>query len=137
MAKAFFHLFHLQKQTSPMINDNTTVADNPTGLEELFTKLKDYAETRVDLVKLIAINKVSGFMSTVISMIILLGILFTVILCISIGLAILIGQLLGATYYGFFIVAGLYLIVGLVLYTKRGSILKSPVSDRLIKEMMD
>lgn len=120
-----------------MINDNTTVDDNPTGLEELFTKLKDYAETRIDLVKLIAINKVSGFMSTVISMIILLGILFTIILCISIGLAILIGQLLGATYYGFFIMAGLYLIIGLVLYANRGNSLKDPVSNRLIKEMMD
>lgn len=120
-----------------MIDDNTTVEDNPTGLEELFTKLKDYAETRVDLVKLIAINKVSGFLSTVISMIILLMIFFTTILCISLGLAIWIGQLLGATYYGFFIIAGLYLIIGLVLYANRGNILKSPVSNRLIKEMMD
>lgn len=120
-----------------MIDDNTTVEENPTGLEELFAKLKDYAETRVDLVKLIAINKVSGFLSTVISMIILLMILFTTILCISLGLAIWIGQLLGATYYGFFIIAGLYLIIGLVLYANRGNILKSPVSNRLIKEMMD
>ncbi|MEO6637467.1 MAG: hypothetical protein ABIN25_04280 [Ginsengibacter sp.] len=114
-----------------------TVEDNPTGLEELFSKLKDYAETKVDLVKLIAINKVSGFMSTVISMIILLMILFTTILCITIGLAIWIGYLLGAVYYGFFIIAALYLIIGLVLYSRRGSILKNPVSDRLIKEMMD
>lgn len=120
-----------------MINENATVEDKPTSLEELFTKLKGYAETRIDLVKLIAINKVSGFMSTVISMIILLMILFTTILCISIGLAIWIGQLLGATYYGFFIVAGLYLIIGLVLYSNRGNILKDPVSNRLIKEMVD
>lgn len=120
-----------------MINDNATVEDKPTGLEELFNKLKVYAETRFDLVKLVAINKVSGFMSTVISMIILLMILFTTILCITIGLAILIGYLLGAVYYGFFIIAGLYLIVGLVLYANRGNILKDPVSNRLIKEMMD
>ncbi len=120
-----------------MINDNATMEDKPTGLEEFFTKLKDYAETRVDLVKLIAINKVSGFMSTVIAMIMLLMILFTAILCISIGLAILIGHLLGAVYYGFFIIAGLYLIIGFVLYANRGNILKAPVSNRLIKEMMD
>lgn len=120
-----------------MINDNSTVEDKPTGLEELFTKLKDYVETRIDLVKLISINKMSGFMSIVISMIILLMILFTTILCISIGLAILIGHLLGAIYYGFFIIAGVYLIIGLVLYANRGNILKGPVSNRLIKEMMD
>ncbi|MDQ6763147.1 MAG: hypothetical protein M3015_11050 [Bacteroidota bacterium] len=120
-----------------MTNDNVIVEDKPTGLEDLFTKLKDYAETKIDLVKLMGINRVSGFMSTVISMIILLMILFTTILCISIGLAILIGQLLGATYYGFFIIAGLYLLIGLVLYARRGSILKEPVSNRLIKEMMD
>ncbi len=120
-----------------MINDNATIEEKPTGLEELFTKLRDYADTRFDLLKLKAIDKVSGFTSTVITMLILLMILFTVILCISIGLAVLVGHLLGAMYLGFFAIAGLYIIIGLILYAKRGNVLKTPVSDRLIKEMMD
>ena len=118
-----------------MMNDN--MEDRQTGLEELFNKLKAYAETRFDLFKLIAINKASGFFSTFITMIILLMVLFTVILCISIGAALLIGQWLGAASYGFFIIAGCYLIIGLILFSKRGNILKDPVSNKLIKEMID
>ena len=116
---------------------NEAVDDKATSIEELFTKLKDYAETRLNLYKLMAINKVSGFFSTFVSMLILLLILFTFILCISIGAALLIGQWLGASYYGFFIVAGLYLIIGLVLFSARGSLLKTPVSNKLLKEMVD
>lgn len=113
------------------------IEDKPTGVEELFDKVKEYAETRLDLYKLIVINKASGFFSTFITMLILLLILFTVILCISIGAALVIGQWLGTASYGFFIIAGLYFIIGLVLYSMRGNILKEPVSNKLIKEMVD
>jgi F0F1-type ATP synthase assembly protein I len=115
-----------------MINDNAT-----TGLEDLFTKLRDYAETRIDLIKLMAISKVSGLISTVVSMMMLILLLFLAIICLTIGIAILIGHLLGAAYWGFFIITILYVIIGLVVYAKRGSILKNPISDKLIKEMMD
>ncbi len=116
---------------------NDTMEDKATGLEELFNKAKDYADTRLDLYKLVAVKKISGFLSTFVTMIILLMILFTIILCISIGAALLIGQWLGAAYYGFFIIAGVYLIIGLVLYSMRGNLLKNSVSDKLIKEMVN
>ncbi|MEP6584411.1 MAG: hypothetical protein ABJA90_09090 [Ginsengibacter sp.] len=118
-----------------MMNDTTE--DKPTGVEELFNKFKDYADTRVNLYKLKAINKVSGVFSTFATMMILMFVFFTVFLCVTFGVAFLIGEWLGASSYGFFIIAALYLIIGLVLYSKRGSILKNPVSDRLIKEMID
>ncbi len=35
----------------------------PTSVEELFYKLKDYGDTRLDLLKLKGINKLSGFLS--------------------------------------------------------------------------
>jgi len=111
--------------------------NKPTSLEELFEKLRDYADTRIDLFKLKSIQKVSGFMSAVIVSVILIIILSTVILCITIGAALLIGALIGKTYLGFFIVAALYLIIGLVLYSKRGKIIKTPVSNKLIRELMD
>ncbi len=125
----------MSTEPSSMINEK--MQDKPTGLEELFNKLKNYAETRLTLYKLKAISKVSGFLSTFVVILILLMIFFTVILCITIGAALLIGQWLGAASYGFFIIAALYLIIGLVLYSKRGSILKTSVSDKLIKDMMD
>jgi hypothetical protein len=126
----------MDSQTSS--NDkNINMENQPSNVEELFYKLKDYGDTRLDLFKLKSINKISGFITSIITSAILLVLLALVLLCITIGAALLIGALLGKTYYGFFIIAGVYIIVGLVLYSSRDKMLKTPVSNRLIKELID
>jgi len=111
--------------------------NKPINVEELFQKLKDYADTRLDLLKLKSINRVSGFVSSIFTLVVLVLILFAVLFCISIGLALVIGAWVGQAYWGFFIVAALYLIIGLVLYSARDKIIKTPVSNKLIKELID
>jgi hypothetical protein len=108
-----------------------------TNVEELFYKLKDYGDTRLDLFKLKGINKVSGFLSTLIVSVVLVVLLFLVLICISIGLALLIGSWLGHSYWGFFIIGAIYIIIGLVLFSGRNKMIKEPVSNLLIKELMD
>ncbi|MEO6812673.1 MAG: hypothetical protein ABI172_01995 [Ginsengibacter sp.] len=126
----------MDSQTSS--NDkNINMENQPSNVEELFYKLKDYGDTRLDLFKLKSINKISGFITSIITSAILMVLLALVLLCITIGAALLIGALLGKTYYGFFIIAGVYIIVGLVLYSSRDKMLKTPVSNRLIKELID
>ena len=111
--------------------------NKPTNVEELFHKLKEYADTRLDLFKLKGINKVSGFMSSFLTMIVLLLLFFAVLFCITIGVALVIGEWIGKVYCGFFIVAGIYLIIGLVLYAMRDKVIKTPVSNKLIKELFN
>ena len=111
--------------------------NKPTNLEELFERLQEYADTRIDLFKLKSIHKISGFMSSVIASLVLVVLLSAVIFCITIGLALLIGAWIGKTYIGFFIVGFIYLIAGLVLYSMRGKLIKTPISNKLIKELMD
>lgn len=108
-----------------------------TNVEDLFNKLKDYGDTRVDLFKLKAINKISGFLSSLITSIILIVLSLLIIICISIGLALLIGSFLEETYYGFFIVGGIYFIIGLILFATKTKILKTPISNSLLKELLD
>lgn len=108
-----------------------------TSVEELFYKIKDYGDTRLDLFKLKSINKAAGFLSTVITSVVVAMLFFLVIICVSIGLALLIGQSLGNYYYGFFIIAAIYLIAGLILYANKTKIIKTPISDRLIKDLID
>jgi len=110
---------------------------NPTSVEDLFEKVKDYADVRIDLFKLKAINKVSGFVSSFLTTIVMALIFFVVFLCITAGLAFWIGDSLGKAWYGFFIVGGGYLIIGLVLYSVRGRLVKSVISNKLIKELID
>lgn len=111
--------------------------ENKTAnVEELFQKIRDYADVRLELFKLKSINKVSGFMSAIVTMIILVILFSAVLLCITIGLGLLIGEYVGNAF-GFFIVAAIYLIIGLVLYSKRAKLIKTRVSNKLIKELID
>ncbi|MEO6820757.1 MAG: phage holin family protein [Ginsengibacter sp.] len=111
--------------------------NQPTNVEELFEKVKDYAETRIDLFKLKTVNKVSGFLSNLITTILLVSLLFLVLIFLFIGLALLIGSWIGQAYFGFLIMAALFIIIGLVLYSVKGKILKTPISNSLIKSLID
>lgn len=111
--------------------------NKPTNVEELLQKLKDYADVRIDLLKLKGISRVSGFMSSALTMVVITIIFGTVFLCITIGLALWIGSLLQQPYLGFFIMAALYLIIGLVLYSNRSKLIKDKISNSLIKELID
>lgn len=111
--------------------------ESKTSVEELFDKLRDYIDTTVDLFKLKSIKKVSGFLSTFTIAIILLGVSFLVLTLLSIGFALLIGAWLGKMYYGFFVMGGIFIIIGLVLYSRRKKWLKITISDKLIQELFD
>lgn len=111
--------------------------ESKTNIEELGQKLKEYVETKVDLMKLRAINKLSKIVSTLVTSILLVFLFFIIMLCISFGLSYFVGSLLGETYYGFFVVGGFYLIIGLIIFYTRDKWIKTPISDRLIKDILD
>jgi len=112
--------------------------ENQTSpVESLIDRVKSYVETRIDLLRLKAIDKSSSFLSLLISMIIVILIGFIFIMMLSIGVALLIGHLLGNTYYGFFIVAGFYLVVALLIFSFRKKWLKEPIANSMIKNLMD
>lgn len=113
-----------------MENQSSTV-------ESLIDRVKIYVETRIELLRLKAIDKSSSFLSLLISMIIVILMSFIFIILFSVGLALLIGEMLGKTYYGFFIVAGFYLLVGLILLAFRNKWLKTPIADSMIKNLTD
>ena len=108
-----------------------------TPVESLIDRVKSYVETRIDLLRLKAIDKSSSFLSLLLSMIVVILISFMAITMFSIGIAILLGDLLGKSFYGFFIVAVFYIITGLVLYFMREKWLKSPIANSMIKNLLD
>ena len=117
---------------------NTENMENKTtNVEELFYKLKDYADTRIDLFKLKAISKVSGVLSSVISGVVLVLLFFMVLICITIGFALLIGNALGQIWLGFLIMAGIYIVIGLIMFMSRAKFIKTPISNKFIKEFVD
>ena len=110
--------------------------EEQSNIESLFSKAGDYLETRVDLFRLKTIDKTAEVISSVATQVVLLMITTFFFLLLSIGVAFWVGDLLGKTYYGFFAVAGFYLIVGLIFYAGRRKWLKQPVSDLIIRKAL-
>ncbi|HVZ95759.1 MAG TPA: hypothetical protein VG847_02715 [Chitinophagaceae bacterium] len=105
--------------------------------ENLFQKLKEYTEVQFSLFKLRGINKLAASMASIISIVVLIVIGGGILLCFTIGLSLLIGSWIGKIYAGFFIVGGIYLIAGLLLYLVRDKFIHRRVADKLIKELLN
>ncbi len=111
--------------------------NQPNTFGSVLENAGDYLETRLDLLKLQAVNKSSDVTSSVVSrMIILLMVSFAVFI-LNMGLALWVGELLGKVYLGFFVIAGFYMLVGLLLHLFRRTWLKEPVSSLIIKKMLN
>jgi hypothetical protein len=105
------------------------------SVQSLIDRAKDYVETRIDLLKLQAANKSADVISSIASAVVM-GVMFIFFfLLLNIGLALLLGQLLGNNYYGFFIMAAIYLIIGLLFKSSGDKWVKQPVSSMLIKKL--
>jgi hypothetical protein len=110
--------------------------DNVTTIEKLFDKAEEYSVTTIELLRLEAIKKSSDVISSVLSKIVIIVSVALSILILNIGLALWLGKLAGENYYGFFIVAGVHLIIGLLVYTFRNSWIKIPITNKIIAKMM-
>lgn len=107
-----------------------------SSFEILFEKASDYIETRVELLKLQAVDKSTDVASSVTSKIIIAILILFFLVMANIGVALLIGDALGKVYWGFFIVAGFYLLVGLIFYAFRNQLLKTPMSNYIVKNIL-
>ncbi len=101
-------------------------------LGDLVTKVTDIAETKVEIFKLRAAQKISLTLSSIITMMAIVFIGGLVMVVISIGMAFLIGPLMGNISYGFFAVGGFYVLAGFILYLFRKKILSGPLSNLII-----
>jgi len=111
--------------------------DKTTILESLIDSAENYGKSSIELWKLKAIKKTSEAVSSIAASVIVLFISVLFIFILSIGLSLWIGDYLGKSYWGFFIVAGIYLLVALICMAAKKQLLKTPVSNSIIKNIMD
>ncbi len=103
-----------------------------SNLSALFKSTMGYVDTRLDLFKLSLLRKASEGISSIVSKAIAISLFTFAFLLLSIGLSIYLGKLMGGTEYGFFLIGGLFVIVGIVFYVLRRKIIKAPISNTLI-----
>jgi hypothetical protein len=58
-------------------------------------------------------------------------------LFLNLGIALWLGELLGKTYFGFFIVAAFYILAGLIVHLFMNKKIKRQVGDALVKRMLN
>ncbi len=105
-------------------------------MKALFEKAEQYIRTSIELLKLKAIDKAADMISSIVSGLALVIFLFFFVFIVSIGLALYFGDMLGRTYLGFFIVAGFYLLLGILIKVFGHTWLKIPVFNAIVKKTL-
>lgn len=111
--------------------------ESPASLiESLIERVETYSKTTYELSKFRVLEKSTRIASSVVSRLGVIIILSMFLLTLNTGIALLLGELLGKFYYGFFIVAAFYLVVGIVFYFFLHQWIKKPLSDLIIKKAL-
>jgi hypothetical protein len=107
------------------------------SFEALFGRAGDYFETRLELIRLKSVDKSAGVVSSFASRLTVGLIILIAVIIISIGVSLWVGEYFGNAYYGFFIVGGVYLLIGFIVFLLRKLLLKNPVEDLFIDKVLN
>lgn len=89
-------------------------------LDNLISNLTGYVETKVELIKVEVRDDVISGLAKAITYLIISFVFAMVLLLLSIGLAFVLAERIG-TFWGFGIVGGIYLVLGVILFFSRQS----------------
>ncbi len=111
--------------------------DNVKLIESLLESTFRYGVKELELLKLKTINKTSNVVSGMVPHAIVLIILFLFLLFLNFGLAFWLGEILGNNFYGFFVIAAFYAIVGLVIHFFMHKWIKRKIGNFLVKQIFN
>jgi hypothetical protein len=104
------------------------------SIESLFERAEAYGKTTYELSKLKLLETTNILVSSVIARLSVMLMISMFSFVLSIGVALWLGDVLGKSYYGFFVVAGFYMISGIVLHFFLYKWVKKPISELIIKQ---
>ncbi len=110
--------------------------EEKNNIEDLFADSKEYLETKIELAKLQAVEKSSDIAGSAVVGLLLLLFFTMVFLFGSVALAFYLSEKTGQYSTGFLTVAGIYLLIGIIVYIARESWIKRPVSNMIIHQML-
>jgi len=105
-------------------------------IESLWEQTEDYGKTSYELSKL---KVLESCILIVVSLVAKVGVILVAslfVLVFNIGIAFLLGDLLGKIYYGFFIVAAFYFLAVCILYFFLHKWIKGPISNLIINQVL-
>jgi len=109
--------------------------DNTKFLESLLESVTDYGKTSLELVKLKALDKTTDIVSSLIPHSVVFALITSFLIFLNLGLALWLGDVLGKIFYGFFVVAGFYVIIAIIIHFMHKP-LKSLVGNYFIRRVL-
>lgn len=110
--------------------------DNARLIESLLGKAAEYGKASYELVKLKALDKASDVVSSFIPHSVVFVLIVSFLLFFNLGLAFWLGEILGRTCFGFFVIAAFYALAGTVMHFFMHKWLKKTIGNYFIKQLL-
>ena len=110
--------------------------DNLKLLESIVDRATEYTKTSFELLKLKGVDKVSDIVSTLFPRAIVIFLSVSCLIFLNLGLAFWLGEILGKIYYGFFAIAGLCAIEGIIIHFLLRKWFKKLFGNYLVKQLL-
>jgi len=110
--------------------------NKPNSIETLYERVVDYGKVSLNLLKLKAVDKTSDVSSSFVPLSVVLYFAGTLVLFLSLGLALWIGEILDKMSHGFFAVALLYGVIGVIFYIFLRKPVKRLIGNNMVKMLL-
>ena len=105
-------------------------------IDSLVEQISDYGDTRIEILKLSAVEKASELISFVSVRAAIYLIASGTILFLAIAIALFLGEWLGRYSYGFFIVSIAFVLAGILVYVWRNKWIRDPVARLVVTKAL-
>jgi|SRR6187402_2983807 len=97
---------------------------------------EQYVKTNMELYTLRLTGKIATVVSSLVTKLVISLLALIVVFMIGLGLAFWLGELLGHDYLGLIIIGGAIGIVTLFLYSRRDKMIRKPLMDNIISDIL-
>jgi uncharacterized RDD family membrane protein YckC len=106
-------------------------------VEDLASTLKEYADSRIEELKLHVAEKSSALIANLLAGVVVAMVFIFFIIFVSVALAIGLGIWSGKMWIGFLIVAFLYLLAGAIVWKARIKLIQFPFMNAFVSQLFN
>lgn len=99
-------------------------------------QLENFIETNKEILALKFTDKLAKIISSLVSRLAFALLALMIVFLLTMGLSLWVGDLVGKDFAGYLIVGGVILLITLVIYRKRESMIKKPITDTIISQIL-
>ncbi len=109
--------------------------DTLANVEDIKEHLTEYVNNRISIIKLNTVEKSSNILSVIIALVFISWVAFFCIFFGSLALAYALAVWTGEFYIGFLVVAGIYLVIGFLIWLLKDRYLQVPIMHSLLNQL--